>query len=229
MGEKLKCDNIQQNILTILQTASGSRVDIAYAIYNQIVCSGNRKAENLAFFLEHSENVESSNETHIEKVYSEEDKYQYIKDYGKVIDGTLEALIKKNYEKEKFYDELWLFIEENPLLDSEKLKAFALYYIWIDARVPYFKLDAGIKMPNDEYIKIRKNMLNDIKKARFILNCPTAQKTERASRLVKMLDNLSEEKEKAVFMAQILKLADRSEMLLSQLANNSNQQIKIEQ
>ena len=65
------------------------------------------------FFIETSEDLDSSEEQRIEKVFSEEEKYQYARDYGKIIDGTLEALLKKHYEKEKFYHELWKFIEEN--------------------------------------------------------------------------------------------------------------------
>ena len=49
-----------------------------------------------------------------------------------------------------------------------------------------------------------------LKKARFILLTPTDQKTQRASRLVKLLDELSDEKEKAVLMAQILEMRAKS-------------------
>lgn len=73
-------------------------------------------------------------------------------------------------------------------------------------------------MSNDEYSELLGGMMNEIRKARFILRIPTEQKTERASRLVKMLDEIKEERKKAVFMAQILKLSDRSDMILAQLA-----------
>lgn len=218
MGEGISGESIQQDIVNILKTSSGERVDIAYAVYNRIMLADSNKSEVFKFFIEISEDIESSDENHIERIFSEEEKYQYSRDYGKIIDGALEALLKKNYAKRKFYDELWKFIEENPLLDSEKLRAFALYYIWIDFRVPYYELEEGIKMSNDEYSELLGGMMNEIRKARFILRIPTEQKTERASRLVKMLDEIKEERKKAVFMAQILKLSDRSDMILAQLA-----------
>ena len=223
MGQEIK--KIQQNILNILETSSGNRADIAYAIYEQIIVDDDKKIESFIFFLENSEDIESSDEKHIQRIFSEEEKYQYIRDYGKIIDGTLEALLKKNYSKEKFYIELWKFIEDNPLLDNKKLKAFALYYIWIDIRIPYYELEEGVKMSNEVYSNIRQKMMNEIKKARFIINCPTEQKTERASRLIKMLEEMAGEKEKAVFMAQILKLSDKSDMILSQLANSKERLI----
>lgn len=220
MEEKSKDKNVQQNILNILETASGDPLDIAYAIYNQIREADVEESEIFMFFLEKSEDIESSDEKHMERMFSEEEKYQYARDYGKIIDGTLEALLKRNYNKERFYSELWKFIEENPLLDNEKLKAFALYYIWVDSRIPYYELDEGIKMSNDEYSNICLKMTDEIKKARFILNVPTEQKTERASRLVQVLDEIEGERERAVFMSQIVELSERSERILAQLMNN---------
>lgn len=211
-------DRIQLLITELLQTSSGDQTDLAYAVYELIEQSEHFKPELFMFFIETSEDLDTSEEKRIEKIFSEEEKYQYARDYGKIIDGTLEALLKKHYEKEKFYQELWNFIEENPLLDTKKLKAFALFYIWVDIRLPYYVLDDGIKMSDDDYQDICQKLSEDIKKARFILHVPTEQKTERASRIVKLLESLQDDKEKAVLMAHILKLSDHSDMILNRLA-----------
>lgn len=211
-------DRIQLLITELLQTSSGDQTDLAYAVYELIEQSEHFKPELFMFFIETSEDLDTSEEKRIEKIFSEEEKYQYARDYGKIIDGTLEALLKKQYEKEKFYQELWNFIEENPLLDTKKLKAFALFYIWVDIRLPYYVLDDGIKMSDDDYQDICQKLSEDIKKARFILHVPTEQKTERASRIVKLLESLQDDKEKAVLMAHILKLSDHSDMILNRLA-----------
>ncbi len=211
-------ERIQLRIKELLQTSSGDQTDLSYAVYELIEQSEHLKPELFMFFIETSEDLDSSEEQRIEKIFSEEEKYQYARDYGKIIDGTLEALLKKQYEKEKFYHELWKFIEENPLLDTKKLKAFALFYIWVDIRLPYYVLDDGIKMSDDDYQNVCQKLSEDIKKARFILHVPTEQKTERASRIVKLLENLQDDKEKAVLMSQILKLNNHSAMILNRLA-----------
>ena len=211
-------DRIQLLITELLQTSSGDQTDLAYAVYELIEQSEHFKPELFMFFIETSEDLDTSEEKRIEKIFSEEEKYQYARDYGKIIDGTLEALLKKHYEKEKFYQELWNFIEENPLLDTKKLKAFALFYIWVDIRLPYYVLDDGIKMSDDDYQDICQKLSEDIKKARFILHVPTEQKTDRASIIVKLLESLQDDKEKAVLMAHILKLSDHSDMILNRLA-----------
>ena len=103
----------------------------------------------------------------------------------------------------------WDFIENGTILSEKKEKAFALYYIWIDVRIPYFELPPGLKMENEVYQDMLDKLKPMIRKARFILFTPTDQKTERASRILKVLDELEDESEKAVLMAQVLGMIDR--------------------
>ncbi len=215
--KKRDVENVQQNIINILKSASGDKEDIAYRIYTEITCLEEEGSEALEFFLENSEQIESTEEKRVEKIFSEEEKYQYAKTYGKIIDGTLEILLKKGLNKKQFYVELWKFIYENPILEGDKLKAFALFYIWIDVRVPYYEMESGMKMGNDEYAEICKELFEKIRKARFILNIPTEQKTERASRLINLLNEVKSQREQVVLMTQILNLSDKSEMIISQL------------
>ena len=171
----------------------------------------------MALFFEISEEIESNNKKHAEKVFSEEEKYQLTLTYGKMIDGALEALLRRGLSKADFYGELWSFINESKMLSDKKLKAFTLYYLWIDVRLPYFELEDGIKMSNEDFIDISKNLTEEIKRIRFILNTPTDQKTERASRLVNMIENLVSQEEKTVLMAHILRLNDKSDIIFSRM------------
>lgn len=201
-----------------MRKADGELQDISYAVYNIIKKSDvKNQASLLQFFIERSEDIESNEEMHIEKIYSEEEKYQYRIEYGKMIDGTLESLIQKGYSCEKFYSDLWKFIENSPVLSDDKARAFAVYYIWIDVRVPYFELDDGIKMSNEDYSTISDKLSNKIKKARFILTAPANQRTERASRLLDILEGLNDNKEKTVFLSQIISLCEHSNDILKQL------------
>lgn len=177
-----------------------------------VQCSGH-EAEAFAFLCEYSEDIESSKEHRIEKVFSEEDKYQFTSQYGKMLDGFLEALLRENLPCIDFYKKLWEFISKDSLLVEKKQKAFALYYIWIDVRIPYYQLQEGIKMSNEDYQAYNRDLGETIKKARFILFAPTDQKTERASRLVDLLDTLDDKREKAVLMSHILRMNNRNDVL----------------
>lgn len=210
-------ETIKQSIIEILKNYSGSKEDIAYLIYNNAIINSGNEPLAMALFFEISEEIESNNKKHAEKVFSEEEKYQLTLTYGKMIDGALEALLRRGLSKADFYGELWSFINESKMLSDKKLKAFTLYYLWIDVRLPYFELEEGIKMSNEDFIDISKNLTEEIKRIRFILNTPTDQKTERASRLVNMIENLVSQEEKTVLMAHILRLNDKSDIIFSRM------------
>lgn len=207
-----RVEKSKRDIFELLKTASGEKIDICYEVYSKITsCPGN-EPELLCFFMEQSEQIDSNEEQSVEVIFSEEEKHQYISRYGKIIDGILEILIGKDLKEDIFYQELWNSINTN-IFDSPKLRAFAVYFIWIDMRMPYFKLEPGIKMSGDEYREIRKSIVRDIQRARFIMSIPMDQKTERASRLVHMLDLVEDENKKAVLMTQILLLYGQTHII----------------
>lgn len=219
----------KHDISELLKTVSGSKMDICHEVYKKIASYPGNEPELLRFFFEQSEQIESNEECPVEVIFSEEEKKEYINgNYGKMIDEALEILIKKGLKKEQFYEKLWKDIITNALLDSSKLRAFAVYFIWIDMRIPYFELEEGIKMSGDEYRDIRNDILEEIKRARFILSVPVEQKTERASRLVKMLESIEDEKKKAVLMTQILLIHEQT-VGLSAFINNGGRIVYDEQ
>lgn len=191
----------------------GDKIDIAALIFDEIEKSYGFEGEILKYFFEISEEIESSKEQRAEIIFSEEDKYRYREEYGKMIDGYLTALIHKNLPEIQFYENLWEVVNNDMILSEKKQKIFALYYIWIDARIPYFQLEAGFKMSNEEYKRCSENMLPLILKTRFALVAPTEQKTERASRILGMLNELKTEKEKIVLMSHIIEIKDKREII----------------
>lgn len=213
--QQIVFEDIKQEIDKIVQQAAGNRLNIAYRIYNVIASAYGYEGEALEYFYESSEEVKFGEQNPDEEVFDTGEQYQLAKSYGKMIDGALEALIRQNLPRREFYEKLWDYIAQDTILADKKEKAFALYYIWIDVRIPYFELDQGLKMPNDVYRELVIKLKPLIKKARFILYAPTDQKTERASRILKLLDELQDDKEKAVLMALVLGMIEkRSEAVL---------------
>ena len=94
--------NIKENIDNILQKVSGDRADIAYIIYEQIVKCPGAEPEILKYFYEYSGDVHREKEELAEEVYTAADKYQLSAAYGKMIDGALEALLRRNLPCHEF-------------------------------------------------------------------------------------------------------------------------------
>lgn len=203
-------ENAKSGIINLFQNAAMDLLNISYYVYLKIMSVPGREPELLEFALEQYEQTEPTEDTQLEKIFTRDEKDSYEDTYGKNVDGMLEAFLKKGLDSKTFYQELWKGIQENPVLVTDKEKAFAFYFILIDTRIPYFELEPGIEMSNEEYINIQKELSEEMKRARFILYAPTKQKTERTSRLIHMLDALGDERQKAVFMAQILNIFGKS-------------------
>ena len=210
MCKKQSLDETKKQIMHDLKVYRGEQLDVCYQIYKVIVSTLGKEAEALRFFLENSELIEPSNEERVKAIFSKEESLELEEMYVQMINGMLAALLTKNLSVNEFYEELWGAIVDNPILKEEKVKVFALYYIWIDMRIPYFQLDKGIKMSNEEFADITRQRLDDIKKMRFIMTAPLEQKTERASLLLNMLDTVKEKKEKTVLMVHMLAMSSRN-------------------
>lgn len=106
--------------------------------------------------------------------------------YGNLIDSLIELYIKQNVEESNFYFSLWNNIVSSGLFIQEEERIFALYYVLIDKRIPYFRLDPAslYSLSNERFQQIRNNNIKAIQKIRFILKANFNQKTERASALL---------------------------------------------
>ena len=159
MCKKQSLDETKKQIMHDLKVYRGEQLDVCYQIYKVIVSTLGKEAEALRFFLENSELIEPSNEERVKAIFSKEESLELEEMYGQMINGMLAALLTKNLSVNEFYEELWGAIVDNPILKEEKVKVFALYYIWIDMRIPYFQLDKGIKMSNEEFADITRQRL----------------------------------------------------------------------
>lgn len=198
----------------ILAHTQGDKIEIAARVYKFIQQEENSSSA-LQYFLENIddmdnfENEEISEDKELERIFHEESIEKLTKECSQLVGGVLDKIIGQNLEPEDFYQELWeKGIEENVLLSKEKEKIYALYRIWTDGRIPYFKLDEGVYMDSDRFSAILKEKRKDVKKMIFIFNSVFSQRTERSSQFVKILDACKTDEEKAVIMTQILSLTE---------------------
>lgn len=127
--------------------------------------------------------------------------YKGIDNLEKHIVGTL---VRSNLPEEDFYRGIWEKINDPILFSTESTQIAFLLSLWNDSRIPYFQLEKGCSMDNEEYRAISKTISPKIKKARFILCTSIEQKTQRASLLMKVADSIVDERERTVFWAKVL-------------------------
>ena len=198
----------QEQLLDFLGRVKGEQIDIAAAVYYMIQKESNR-ADAFRFFLEHADELETTGEAEAESVFTASEIQKLSRNCGQLAEGILDHVIGKNFDEADFYAELWKRgIEENINLPEEKEKIYALYRIWTDGRIPYFKLDEGLLMTNERFREIVGEKQSQLKQVRFLLNSRFSQRTQRSSLLVRILDSCETEEEKAVILAQILLMAE---------------------
>lgn len=204
---------IKSYLSTVSRNTKSDRINICAYIYPKLAkLADNSEAVGvLRFFYENADSIESSEKEKVEVLITEDVVDSLQKQYASIVNALFEKLLKSNLLEDLFYQKLWEIIFTNPSFEDENARVFALYYIWIDARIPYFHLEEGLMMSESEFQTLKKDLYTKISKARFILwTTMFKQKTARASAILKLLNELNDEKEKAVLMAHILSFAPPS-------------------
>ena len=165
-------------------------------------------AEGIRYFMENMDiigtAVREDDKEGLDKLYFYYDRYQSL------IHGLIECLTAGNPDEKKFYEALWLFIENGPvILPEEDDRLFAWLFAWRDRKTPYFQMKEGMEMSNEDFSDYSKKMFSKIAKADYILRFPFDQKTQRSSQLLDLLDECETQEEKCVLMSKILSLKDQ--------------------
>lgn len=204
----MNLDNLKVDIYNVVSRADGDAINKSYAIYSRIIMASSMEdqVDLFKFACENYGTIQSTNENKLPTLIDKEEKTILVKNLGKFVNGILDALLRMNLTEKEFYLSLWKQISSKSfILSDEKKKVFALYYILIDNRIPYFQLGESIVMSDEEYSALYDQLTTDLNKIRFILYSPLEQKTEQAGHLLTVLDEYEDKpKERAILMAFVI-------------------------
>lgn len=191
------------DLITILDEGAGSKINRAAAVYQLIEQAPEKsRADLLRTACEVWEDSEENGTITLENHIGEAELESLKKRYSKLVDGLLEGLLQSNPSESLFYQQLWDILG-NSILPDEKARYFALYWVLIDARVPYFDLGEGMSMSNEHYRIVNRRIHLQRAHIRFAVKRSFEQKAQRASILLQELDSVSGE-DKVVLMANLL-------------------------
>lgn len=209
-------------ITNLLQTLSGEPFNISGEIYGILKEEDDsRGGELLQFFFESSEEIKSSEDKEARQFLTEGEVLDYTKSQGKIVDGILENLLAQRLCKEKFYEELWKKLTLDGLFENDQVRIFALYYIWIDIRIPYFELPETISFEEEKYLQIIEKLKSKIQEARFILYSDFEQWTQVSYLLLKLMNDMDSEEDKTVFFSCVMQMRDK--MLLRTITEKTGE------
>lgn len=197
-------ESFEEWIGSFLGRIKGDKLDIAALLYARIQKEENPTAA-FQYFLENADEVVSSEEEEIENSFTAEESKRLQKKCDVLIAGIIENLLAENTSAQEFYQRLWTDgICNNALLQDEKEKAYTLYRIWQDSRIPYFQLDQGMKMSNETFMECSEKNRHLIKKAFFIINSSFEQRSQQGDLLLRVINECETDEDKVVVMVQIL-------------------------
>lgn len=195
--------------LAYLECVKGEKYDITAEIFRMIK-EEKEPDSALQYFLMNANGIESSEEKEAEIFFTVTEINEYEKKFGKLVEGIIDKLISQKLEEDEFYSQIWNRIERpDSEFETEKEKVFALYKIWMNRKVPYFKLSDGMKMQNEKYKNIATEKMMQVKKASFIVNSEFEQRTEKSSLLLDLIEQCESEEEKVVMLALILTMSEK--------------------
>ncbi len=225
-------DSMQGYLASVSCKSVSDKLNACAHIFSMIEKNPENSQELFEHFLSTAKSIEGRGEAKIDVIYTDKEREALKKKYGTLINETLELLLKRNLDEHDFYTQLWNNIFCTTAFQEKDSKVFALYYIWIDARIPYFKLEAGLQMDNSEFVQRTQNLNSNLAlaKAQFILKTNYfSQKTARASVLLSLIDSLKEkEEDRIVLMAHVLDLADSSKYIEERIKQLSDKLSAVE-
>lgn len=217
--------DIKAQITGAFSTCSKTDINFALQILELVLNQEKRfQSQLIQFVCEIWGTIRSSKEIEVPERISAI-KYEKLKSlYGETVNAALLSYIRKgiseNWNREQFYVHLWNFISTNVMWSAVEEKAFALYYIAIDVRSPYYNVGVGLKMSSDDYSKIQDEIFEAFREFKFIITLEIPERTEEASMVLRLLDRMETEEQKVVLISRILAYYnDKIERIIDKIKN----------
>lgn len=217
-------DNVKNKIYGAFTTCSQTDINFALQLLELICTQEENQSQLLQYISEIWGTVKSSKEIVVPERINKAKYNELELLYGSLVDGALNSYIRKGmiegWERPQFYEYLWKFISDNIMLNTIEEKAFALYYILIDVRTPYYKVGTGLKMSADDFSNIQDEIFEAFREFRFIIALDHSQKTEEASLVLNIINRMETEEQKVVLLARIISYYNkRIERVVNEIEN----------
>ena len=202
MAQKTNLEKIKY-----LVSHAKANINLCVAAY-QILQNAEEKERPILMeaFIRGYKNTQTDESFEIPSVIDDTTERAYMRRYQRIVDGHLEEFLNAGYSKEGFYSALTEYIMTDKNLLDDGARAIAIFDCCIDKRLPYACVDltVGVRMSDEEF-KLHLSQLEDeIDRLNYIINANLEQKTERASLLLRELDNCKDFNKKTVMLASIL-------------------------
>ena len=183
-------DETKQFVIDILSNYTGKAFDVCDFLYRSILSKP--QDQHVDLFQSACELFGTIRPRENAEVVSSEiaSQVDFLRDTnGELLDKLIVFNSNKGLEEKEFYRTLWDIINNPQLFANEEDRSFAFFWIVIDSRIPYFRIDPSLmySMENEQFREIQRKYTVEKQRIRFILKTEIKQKTQRASVLLNEL------------------------------------------
>jgi hypothetical protein len=210
MGEgRDTLDTYKQEIDRILIRGEAKPINKCYATYEVVErADAELRGKLLEYVGELFELVESTSETRLDEKILDAERDLLRDKYSRLVDTMFEMELAENPAETEFYEWMWGMIN-NPAFPDEKARVFAMYWVMVDGRIPYFHLEQGLRMADEDWRATGKALERERNKVRFILYSSFEQRSEQADLVLKELDALVRLEDRVRLMGYAIYLLSR--------------------
>lgn len=200
-------------IIDVVKMYMGEDIDLCFYIL-QILREKDNPSIELKEFFENIGRQKSNESLVLPKVIGNEEMDQMDSLYSKYINMFLKTLIEKahleNWNKIKFYENLWNSLNTDLILENDKIRSFAIFKYAQSDLMPYIEIGKPLSMGGEEFSEILKANISVVHKIKHIVALNYSQKTEVASLILNEIMSIKTEKVQAVILAVALDIVAQS-------------------
>lgn len=203
---------------TTVTLGHGTPINLAYTLLRIIEKSERAdQAELVRHACDVYDNAESSSEINIGTFMSDNESKQLENKYGDLVNKMLDLVLAENPLDNDFYESIASLLQ-NPLFRDEKARAFAFHYILIDKRIPYFHLESGLRMSDEDWRATIRRLTCEQAKLRFILATDFSQRSEKVDLVLKEIERIENYEDRVALMYFVIFEIDQARSMAQRLS-----------
>lgn len=146
-----------------------------------------------------------------ERLTMSEEQFKEFRDVSKTADRILHNLVNSNISEDDFYEKLWAKFNDEDLFTRSDDRTALLLYLWLNPCIPYYQLNEGCSMEDQEFEENIEQLSDVLRKAKFIIFKRIRQKTQRVSLLMELADSIDDYKKRVVFWSCVMSISGSKE------------------
>lgn len=205
--------NLNEKLQRLLATASGNPFDVHLILYTEFMAKSDTPGQVLKTIIEYPHQI-GTQEDNSPTLITEEDVANYVFEYFDLIEALIKNIVEKNLSSEDFYNNVYTNVFKFSLLPQDE-KGQAILLFLLSAKkipgIPYYPVTNLLIMDDEQYRQIIDKIEDKIFAGLYMLKRQFRSKTEEASQLWNLANQLMSREEQIVFWSVIIGIIRKHE------------------